>query len=386
MKQSHIEYNLPGFSPVTEDCAYPSGQSFTSRLSITYTMTMQDSISTHLVRLALAAGVSAFILSTLIVLVSSGHAPAERPHILELLSNTVGKGVGLFLILHLVGLVIRALRYRHLIQAAGELKVPGFWHMLLVTGFRNMVVDMLPSRLGELGYVALLNRVYKVSAATCLSSLAIAMIFDFVALALIVLGIILVYLVGSGVQGWLWSAMLVAVAVSAIGALGLTAVLPWTVKWLRSIHLKGTLGRILSSVTELLASLDTAIKTTRSSGSLVKVLLLSLLIRGCKYGSIFLLFMAVAEPSLPAIAEAAKETVLAAIVGAEIGASLPLPTFMSFGTYEAGGTLVFSLLGISEQEGLLALLGVHIWTQIFDYSIGGCCLVLVILLGRRGNT
>ncbi|MGI9316692.1 MAG: hypothetical protein ACR2QW_05115, partial [bacterium] len=97
-------------------------------------------------------------------------------------------------------------------------------------------------------------------------------------------------------------------------------------------------------------------------------------------------FMAVAEPSLPAIAEAAKETVFAAIVGAEIGASLPVPTFMSFGTYEAGGTLVFSLLGISEQDGLLALLGVHIWSQMFDYSIGGCCLVLVILLGRRGNT
>lgn len=382
MKQLHIEYNLPGLSPRTEGCSRPIGGPSTCRFLFTIIMTLQHLISTNIVRLALAAGISALILSALIVLVSSGHAPTERPHILELLSNTLGQGIALFLVLHLTGIVIRALRYRQLIQAAGELVVPDFWHMLLVTGFRNMVVDMLPSRAGELGYVALLNRVYNVSVATCLSSLAIAMIFDFIALALIVFGIILIYLIGSGVQAWLWGAMMLAVTAAVVGTVMLTAVLPWFTSRLESIRLSGFLGRVITRITELLIRLDSAIKTTRASGSLTKVLILSLLIRGCKYGSIFLLFMAVTEPSLPAIAEVARAKVFAAIVGAEIGASLPVPTFMSFGTYEAGGTLVFSLLGISEQEGLLALLTVHIWSQIFDYSIGGICLILVILLAR----
>lgn len=353
--------------------------------SRTIIMTLQDTISTHLVRFVLAAGVSALILAILIILVSSGHSPAERPHILELLSNTVGSGILLFLLLHLTGVVIRAIRYRILLQAAGETRVPGFWHMLLVTGFRNMVVDMLPSRLGELGYVALLNRVYKVSAASCLSSLAIAMIFDFIALAIIVLLAIIGYLIGSGVQGWLWGALIVAITAAAVGAGTLTTLLPWTAKWMQSIKLRGRPRKLFTNLTELVTQLDNAIKTTRSSGTLGKVLILSLLVRSLKYGSIFLLFMAVAKPSLPAIAEIAHVSIFSAIVGAEIGASLPIPTFMSFGTYEAGGTLVFSLLGISEQQGLLALLGVHIWSQIVDYSLGGCCLVLVILLGRRGN-
>ena len=349
-------------------------------------MTLQHSIGANLMRLTLAAGVSALILSALLVLVSSGHAPAERPHILELLSNTVGRGIALFLILHLAGVLVRAVRYRLLIKAANEPNVPGFWHMVLVTGFRNMVVDMLPSRVGELGYVALLNRIYQVSAATCLSSLAIAMIFDFIALGLIIFGMILIYLFGSGAQGWLWGAMIIALTAAAIGAIALTKVLPWMNAKLGAVQLRGILGRFMDATTDLLNHLDTAIKTTRASGTLGKVLVLSLFTRAFKYGSIFVLFMAVVEPSLPTIAEAAKEKLFAAIVGAEIGASVPVPTFMSFGAYEAGGTLVFSLLGISEQDGLMALLAVHIWSQIFDYSIGGVCLVIVIFLGRRGTT
>ena len=69
------------------------GKANYSQHSRTDIMTLQDTISTHLVRFVLAAGVSALILSILIVLVSSGHPPAERPHILKLLSNTVGSGI-----------------------------------------------------------------------------------------------------------------------------------------------------------------------------------------------------------------------------------------------------------------------------------------------------
>jgi len=55
---------------------------------------------------------------------------------------------------------------------------------------------------------------------------------------------------------------------------------------------------------------------------------------------------------------------------------------MSFGTYEAGGTLAFSALGFSEADSFLSLLGVHIWSQSIDYGLGLICFLVIILLFR----
>ncbi|HBE92897.1 MAG TPA: hypothetical protein DDW55_10340, partial [Gammaproteobacteria bacterium] len=78
-----------------------------------------------------------------------------------------------YLGIQLVGTVFRALRYQLLIRAAGEPNVPHFGHMYLVTMIRNMVVDMLPARLGELLFIAMLNRGYNVRANACISSLSL---------------------------------------------------------------------------------------------------------------------------------------------------------------------------------------------------------------------
>ncbi len=260
--------------------------------------------------------------------------------------------------------------------------IPGLWHMILVTGFRNMMVDLLPARIGELGYVALLNRGYQVSIAACLSSLAIAVVFDFLALLLIVFIVIVVHLVGNGVEQWVWITFSMVLLVVVIAIVGLFTVLPWFGRRLYIFSRQRPHWKVLGRTADLVTKLNDAVQTTRNSGVLGKILLLSMAVRTLKYLSIFSLFVAVAGPSFPALAEVAPAKIFAAILGSEIGASLPIPTFMGFGTYEAGGTLVFSLLGISENEGLLTLLGVHIWSQAFDYGLGGLCLVLVIFLTR----
>ena len=335
----------------------------------------------NIIRLAIAAAVSLFILALLIFLVSTGHDPVERPRIVDLVSNTAVSGVLTYLALQLMALVTRAVRYQTLIAAADEPDVPGLGTMTLVTGVRNMMVDMLPGRLGELVYVALLNRGFQVSAAACLSSLAIGVLFDFIALGIIILGAIVWHLGGQGVDGWLIGALLMAGVAIIIAYTGLVYIVPWTNQQLKKL-ISATSPRLLQRVSTLLSELSEAIAKTRRSAIFVKVLTLSLVIRLLKYSALYTLFLAVVQHSLPAIADTSWIKVLAAIIGGEIGASLPLPTLMSFGTYEAGGTMVFSLLGLSEQDGLMSMLGVHIWSQVVDYSVGGICLMVIIFFSR----
>ena len=338
-------------------------------------------MSSHLIRIAVSIGVSLLTLALLSVLVLSGHDPANRPAILELLGDTLPRGIAIYLLIHVAGLLLRAVRYRLLIEGAG-VQAPDMGHMFLVTGFRSMMVDMLPARSGELAYAAMLNRAYRVPLAPCLSSLGLAVVFDFVALALIVMFAIAGFAFFSDVEAWLWGALMMAILASAMAVFGVVRILPWMTQWLSAASPAGRFGRALNALGRALSHLDDAVRHTREAGILGRVLGLSVLIRSAKYLSLYFLFLAVALPSFPQLAEASRATVFAAMVGAEIGAALPIPTFMSFGSYEAGGTLVFSLLGIDGPDGLLTLLSVHIWSQAVDYSIGGLCLVLVILLTR----
>lgn len=344
---------------------------------------MPPRILPSLLRLGIALASSLMILALLIQFVSGSHDAADRPQLFNLLSSTALSGVAVYIVLHLCGLVVRALRYRILLHAANDPATPSLGHMILVTGFRNMVVDMLPSRLGELGYVALLNRAYGVSAGACFSSLAVGAVFDFIGLALVVLGVMVVSVAGGGMQGWLVGALIMAVVVSLIGVLVLTRLVPWITAVLQRLSGNTGIRRWVGKLALLSADVNKALIVTREAGVFGQILGLSIVIRVLKYLSIFMVFTAVAGPSLEAVANAAKTSVLAAIVGAEIGASLPIPTFMSFGSYEAGGTLVFSLLGVDPKEGLMALLATHIWSQAIDYSLGALCLGLVIWLTRR---
>lgn len=72
------------------------------------------------------------------------------------------------------------------------------------------------------------------------------------------------------------------------------------------------------------------------------------------------------------------------MLSAEGAASLPVPTFMSFGTYEAGGTVALTLLGFSVEGSKIAMFALHIWSQFADYLLGGAGFILFVMLaGRR---
>jgi len=211
--------------------------------------------------------------------------------------------------------------------------------------------------------------------------------FDFIALLVVVLLIVAKQLIGGDIQGWAIGSLLSAMVISAIAFWGLFIFTPTIIKWLRqrlSIDLDGDHWQ--AKLLRLMQDFSDSLTLVRHSGKTITVLSLSVVIRLLKYFSFYLLFMSVAGPSFNSLASLPTEQIVGALIGGEIGASLPVPTFMSFGAYEAGGTLVFQLLGVADKAGaVISLLGVHIWSQAVEYIIGIILLCVFVLLTRRNK-
>lgn len=340
----------------------------------------------NLLRIGISIGVSFAILALLLQLVNSGLSDLERPSVLAALQATSLALVLGYFIIYLITLFFRAYRYRLLLSMSGEPNVPTLKQMALVTGIRNMVVDMLPARLGELGYVGLLNRGYGVKLEHCGSSLAVSIAFDFIALLVVVFLIIAKQLLGGDVQGWALGAMISAVVLCVVALAGLFVLTPWANRFIAKNFSAKQESGLWFKLTELLNNFSDSLSAVRNAGKTTQVIALSVIIRILKYAGMYMLFQAVAGPSFKELADLPLEHTVGALIGGEIGASLPVPTFMSFGAYEAGGALVFQLLGVSNQAAaVVTLLSVHIWSQLMEYILGGILLATFIFIVRRAK-
>jgi uncharacterized membrane protein YbhN (UPF0104 family) len=323
-------------------------------------------------------------LALLFALVSGPDDRLDPGRLYELLAGAPAAAYLTFALLHLAGAAFRALRFSLLLRAGGTTDPPRFFPMLLVTGVRNMVVDLLPARLGELVYVGLLNRGYRVGLDTCLSSLATSVWLDIVVLfpLLVALG---------AISGWRSEALaLVAAAAVFLAVLGLAGYLVLFRGLPGMSHaverrLADRPGRLLRRLGTLLASVSQALQQTRDWGILGRALLLSFGVRACKYGGLLVLFFAIANSAGNSLSAAEPFSVLLALVSSEASASLPIPAFMSFGTYEAGGTAAFAALGFPAAEAAATVFSMHLASQVLDYGVGLLCLLLFFLTVRRVN-
>ena len=280
---------------------------------------------------------------------------------------------------------LRAVRYRGLLAGAGASPLPGRGRMFGVTLARNMFVDMLPARAGELAYWALLNRGEGVKSADCVSSMTISILFDFLALAAVLACAVSVPMLESGGRmALLWGAavVLTAVAVGTVAlfrgprwAAGLTRRMPGGARWWRWL---------LSWVEKFMNQLSESFGQVRSAGVLWKTVALSVGIRAVKYVGLAAAFYGVARTLRPALADLSVWQTLVGLISGEGGAALPLPTFLSLGSYEAAGAGAMRLAGVPGADAAIVLLGTHVASQMVDYSLGGLGL-LGLLWGRRGT-
>jgi uncharacterized membrane protein YbhN (UPF0104 family) len=132
--------------------------------------------------------------------------------------------------------------------------------------------------------------------------------------------------------------------------------------------------------------LQDAFERTRRARVLGRSLLLTAAVRICKYAGLYCLFLAVTGSVLPVLADLAPREVLTMLIASEATASLPLPTFMSFGSYEAGGLATLTLLGYPPDASAIAILAMHVASQSIDYLIGGAALVLFYFTLPAGSS
>ena len=278
---------------------------------------------------------------------------------------------------------LRAVRYRLLLAGAGANPLPGRARMFAVTLARNMFVDMLPARAGELAYWALLNRGEGVKSADCVSSLAVSILFDFLALAAVLaFAVSGPMLEAGGRAAMLWAAAAV-LAATAAGGFALFRGPGWAARAVLRLPERVRNWRPVGWLEAFLEKLADSFGQVRGAGVLGKAAALSIGIRVVKYAGLAAAFYGVARTLRPALEDLSVWQTLVGLVSGEGGAALPMPTFLSLGSYEAAGAGAMRLAGVPGADAAIVLLGTHVASQMVDYSLGGLGL-LGLLWGRRG--
>lgn len=335
-----------------------------------------------LYRILLSIGASAILIGLLISLGGAGAGGVSSAEVLTGVRGALPLFVIVYIVCQFFQTFFRAWRARVLLNASmSNGKAPSLWHMFLVTFVRGACADMLPARLGELSYVAMLNRGCAVPASDCLSSLSIGLVFDFIALL-----IVLIVAIPAASQGMsLLGASIVLACVCFVGIFGLFSILPSFANWLKSkSECRFLKKRLVSSIVRLIISTSDSVVATKQKGIALKISLLSIAIRLAKYVGLYCLFIAVTRLQWPQLSEAGLFPALIAIIAAEGAASLPVPTFLSFGTYEAGGLAALTALGFPALDSVSAMLSMHILSQIIDYSCGG--IAFLIFTWRKASS
>ena len=325
-------------------------------------------------RLLLSILISILILFLLWWFSSPDDQAGDANSFSQILQNTAWGLASIYIITTIVGTLIRALRYRSLLKADGVSAVPGTGYMFLITLCRNMFVDMVPARIGEASYVLMLNRGYRVPVSAGLSTLFISVVLDMLALAVILIALVMAsVLSNSQSEITLGNALLGTSIIVLISVLLVYAAVPLS-QWFSRL-MTYTRVKILKRFAQFMVEVGLSIRRVQEREVLSLTLAQSLALRILKYSGLYILFLAVTQASFPEFASLDWWQVLPAFISAEAAASLPLPTFMSFGTYEGGGVLAFSVLGFAPAEILYIMFAIHLISQVVDYTLGGLGLL-----------
>ena len=332
----------------------------------------------NIIRILVSLAVSALIIGLMTGLLSSTGSAAAS--VLDGLRRAIPAFVAVYVLAQVVQAAVRAQRSLVLLRAScgPDAPLPDLFHMTLVTFVRGACADMLPARLGELSYVAMLNKGCAVPAADCFSSLSIGLLFDFIAL----LAVLAVAIPGAAQGLSLVGSLIMLAVICVVGLFILFVFLPWFARWIAPLEGRPFFRlKPVAALLKLVRDVADAVVAVRRGGVAAPVVGLSVLIRAAKYGGLYFLFVAVTRPVWPELSHAGVFAVLVALIAAEGAASLPVPTFMSFGSYEAGGLAALTALGFGAADSMAAMLTMHVLSQIIDYSAGGLAFLLFTWLG-----
>ena len=284
-----------------------------------------------------------------------------------------------FAVLYLGQVFFRTWRYQLLLRSVGE-KI-GNLTMLLTTLIRNLFSYLLPARIGSLSYIWVVNQRLGVPIESATSSFLLAFIFDLILLPPIVL--LTLPLVGRtadlpvntlAVVSAVFLAFMIVVLRALPRILDLAARLFNEIRWAAfqrfGQRIKGA-GRQLKSV--------------RESGLYLRLIVLSLIVRLCKYGAIYFLFYAMVKPYGYDPGGISVSRALLGVSAAGFVVATPLARLSGFVSYKGAWALSFAFFGFPrELAGETAKdAGIFTLAWICFLGVGALVVILLPLFGKR---
>ena len=274
------------------------------------------------------------------------------------------------------GIAFRTWRYQLMLPG-----VPiGFFGMAGVTIIRNLFVDFLPARLGELSFIWVLNKRFKVAVELGGSAFIGAFVYDLIALfPLLVVAIGLSPLRSRETGKWLMVLFTGAFVFLSILVVFANRFLPHLINALNHTKIRSFARRfhftavVYEKVVQTLQQL--VLLGERGIGG--RLFLLSLGVRLCKYVSLFFLFFAVVKNMGYAFRDLNPFTIFSGTAFTEVSSLLPIQGLAGVGTWEATWAAVFTFFGFSKETAILSGIGVHWITQVTEYSLGILSLIIL---------
>ena len=265
--------------------------------------------------------------------------------------------VGLFAVFSLFGAVVRAARYRLLL---GKGIGPG--DLFLITLVQNFSADLLPARTASLGFYAYLIRRRGVILEEGASSFIIAVVYDALALGLMLGASALFFLrsFGGAIPKGPIALSLVVVVASSLAFILLARPAAGLAH--------RTLGRFRSAKTAaVFASIENYFSRHGNAGERARLLIMSFAVKAAKYFSVYALFAGMTGAGFT---WRAFSLFSFGIAGAELSSFLPIQGLAGFGTWEAAFALVAGKIGLSLENPFLTALVLHLTTQVWEYGLG----------------
>jgi uncharacterized membrane protein YbhN (UPF0104 family) len=294
----------------------------------------------------------------------------ETEDVLQTFSQIYYPGLLVFVIIAFTATVLRAWRYKWLLKPQ-----PISWgNIFLVTLIRNLFVDLLPMRIGSLSYIYVLNKRLNFPFEFATSSFVVAIVFDFLTLSPFLL--LAIFAVGIGTTSVSTTAVLaVALAFFLIVFLVLWKIIP-LFAFFRNIYQK--ILRVFrfekrkwaEISVEKIDSTVVCLEQIKKKKIFWPIFSISFLIRLAKYSALYFLLFSLLRSHGFFLKNLSFWKTILGITGAELSSALPIKGIAGFGTWESAWAITFRLMDFEQRLAIISGIGVHLLTNLFEYSLG----------------
>ena len=215
----------------------------------------------------------------------------------------------------------------------------------------------------------MLKKTNNTHASHSLTSLLFATLFDIAIIlpVVFILGLFILTERQTQVTLLIGASIILACLVIIFG--GLKFVTPWMTK--RVVNFTSThQSKLTLKFAGFIEELNAAIQSTISAGHFNYVVGLTIALRITKYTGLCLLFLGVVKTNFPHLGQIPLSQLVSILIAGETAASLPVPTFLSLGSYEAGSAGMLSIFGVDLTTAVIIMLAVHLCSQMIDYTMG----------------